>query len=161
MDKLEKILASVSTGMSWVSGAALVIMMLLTVVNVVARPFNLAPVGIPEMIGYGMVILVCLGFAYNALLKGNVAVDMAFKYFPKRLQLLVTVMIDLMGLIFFMFITWQGVALAWEEYQIGDLSPVLGFPVTPFRACLVIGFGMLCIVLFLDLLKSIAEEIRK
>ena len=69
--------------MCWVSGGVLVIMMLLTVVHVVARPFNLAPVGVPEMIGYGMVIVVCFGFAYNAILKGNVAVDMLF-YFPPQ-----------------------------------------------------------------------------
>jgi TRAP-type C4-dicarboxylate transport system permease small subunit len=161
MDKFEKILMSVSNGMCWVSGGILVIMMILTVINVVARPFNLAPVGIPEMIGYGMVIVVCFGFAYNAILKGNVAVDMLFNLVPKRLGAFITVIMDLLGLGLFAFITWQGAVTAWEEYEIGDLSPVLSFPVTPFRACLVFGFGMLCIVVLLDLLKSIVGVIKK
>ena len=68
MDRFEKLLTSVCRGMCWVSGGVLVIMMFLTVVHVIGRPFNLAPVGVPEMIGYGMVIVLCFGFAYNAIL---------------------------------------------------------------------------------------------
>lgn len=161
MDRFEKLLTSVSGGMIWIAGGILVIMMLLTVVNVVGRPFNMAPVGIPEMIGYGMVIVVCFGFAYNAILKGNVAVDMLFNLFPRRARSFITVIMDMLGLGLFVGIVWQSVVTAWEEYQIGDLSPILGFPVTPFRACLIFGFGMLCIVLFLDMLKSIREVIKK
>ena len=161
MDRFEKLLTSVSSGMSWISGGVLVIMMILTVINVVARPFNLAPVGIPEMIGYGMVIVVCFGFAYNAILKGNVAVDMLFEHFPGRVKSCINVIMDILGLGLFVCITWQGIAAAREEFLIGDTSPVLGFPVTPFRACLIFGFGMLCIVLFLDMVKSIREVFKK
>jgi len=152
---------SISTGMCWASGGVLVTMMILTVINVVARPFNMAPIGIPEMIGYGMVVVVCFGFAYNALFKGNIAVNIVFVLFSKRLQALIAVLIDLIGLGFFICITWQGVVTAVEEYEVGDLSPVLGFPVTPFRACMIFGFGMLCIVLLLDLMKSIVGVVKK
>ena len=86
---------------------------------------------------------------------------MLFVFFPKRVGAFITVIIDLLGLVFFALVTWQGGVTAWDEYHIGDLSPVLEFPVTPFRACLVFGFGMLCLVLFLDMLKSIMEVIRK
>jgi TRAP-type C4-dicarboxylate transport system permease small subunit len=161
VDRFEKLVKGVSRGMCWVSGGVLVIMMLLTVVHVVGRPFNLAPIGVPEMIGYGMVIVVCFGFAYNAILKGNVSIDMLFVFFPKRVGAFINVIMDLLGLVFFALITWQGGVTAWDEYHIGDLSPVLELPVTPFRACLVFGFGMLCLVLFLDMLKSIMEVIRK
>jgi len=161
MDRFEKLLKSLSTGMCWASGGVLVIMMVLTVINVVARPFNMTPIGIPEMIGYGMVVVVCFGFAYNALFKGNIAVDIVTTQFPKRLQALIAVLMDLIGLVFFSYISWQGIVSAMEEYEVGDLSPVLGFPVTPFRACMIFGFGILCVVLFLDFLKSIVGVIKK
>lgn len=161
MDRFERLITSICTGMCWLSGGVLVIMMLLTVVDVVGRPFNLGLIGIPEIIGYGMVIVICFGFAYNAILKGNVDIDMLYVLFPKRAGAFITVIIDLLGLVFFAFITWQGGVTAWEEYQIGDTAPVLGFPITPFRVCLIFGFGMLCLVLFLDMLKSIMEVIKK
>lgn len=161
MDRFEKLLTYICTGMCWVSGSVLVIMMFLTVVEVVARSFNLTLVGVPEMIGYGMVIVVCFGFAYNAILKGNVDIDMLFVLFPKRIGAFITIIMDLLGLSFFFFITWRSALTALEEYQIGDISPVLEFPVTPFRVALIFGFGMLCVVLFLDMLKSIVEVIKK
>ena len=161
MDRFEKLLTSVSSGMIKISGGILVILMLLTVFNVIARPFNLAPIGIPETVGYGMVIVICFGFAYNAIVKGNVVIDMIFEIFPKRLKAFVNVVIDMLGLGFFLFLTWQSGVAAWEEYNWGDISPILEFPVTPFRVCFIFGFGMLCIVLFMDMLKSIREVIRQ
>jgi hypothetical protein len=44
MDRFQKVLMPLSSGMTWVSGDILVIMMFLTVVSVVARSLSLVPV---------------------------------------------------------------------------------------------------------------------
>ena len=161
MSGFERVIQSLSRILSWVAGASLLVMMLITVANIIVRPIYRPILGTPEIVEYGLVLVVCFGLACTAIARENVSVELLVSRFPKRAQAAIESMTCLLSMGTMAVIAWQSAVFGWEQQMIDERSPILLFPLFPLRYALVFGCIVLCLVLLLDLLKSLVEVVKK
>lgn len=161
MLRYERFISSLSRVLNLVGAGVLVIMMALTVVNILVRPVFRSILGIPELVSYGFVIVVCFGLAYTAVIRGHVAVELVASRFPPRVQAVIESITCLLSIGVFVIIAWQSAVYGWEQWLIGEYAPILEFPLIQFRYILVFGFAVLCLALLLHLFKSLAQVASK
>jgi TRAP-type C4-dicarboxylate transport system permease small subunit len=161
---LDRVLYSVTRTFSIIGAVALSIMMLLTVVDVTGRYlFNKPVIGGWEITGLLLVWAAVLGIGYCQMEKGHIRVEFLLVRFPPRVQAIVNSLAYLLGLGGFFVISWQSFLKTYSLILAGDIgkSVTLGWVLWPFRLALAVGTGVMAIVLLVDLVKTLAEEIRR
>lgn len=151
----------VSQVLIWLAAVTLAAMMLLQAINVFIRGVHQPILGAEEIIGYGLVVVVCCGLAYTSVIRSHVRVEVLFYRFPERTQIVLNTISTLLAVGVFAVIAWQSAVHAWEQWLLGEISIVLGFPILPLRVVVVVGFAALCLALLADLFKLFAKVFRK
>ena len=137
-------------------------MMILTGVDVCLRyVFNSPVPGSFEMIGFMMPIVIAFGFAYCALEKGNVQVELVTSRLPRRAQAVMNCIASGVALSLFILITWQSWLRAKGMMDVGQTSITLAIPVYPFVLSLVLGCAALCLVVLRDLFSYLSDAVTK
>lgn len=161
MARVEKIITKISQVLNVIGGTFLLIMMVLTVANVIVRvPFN-SMRGITELVSYSFVVVIFFGFAYTAITRSNVEVDLFFSKLPPHVQTVVNVIINLLSLGIWIIIARQSISYGLEQWHLGEYAPVLDFKLAPFRLATTIGSIMLCVVLLFFFSKSVLRIIKR
>ncbi|MBA7524530.1 hypothetical protein ES705_16670 [subsurface metagenome] len=155
---LDKEISQMAQGAARVGVWAVVVMMLLTSVDIIARYFFNWPIyGAFELTSYLMVILVSLTLAYCAITKGHVRLEVGF---PKRIQAVIDSIVTLLGLGFFSLITWQS-AIQARVIQLSDaFSADLHVPVYYFVWVVFVGSALLSLVYLRDLIEYVTQAVR-
>ena len=155
----------------WIAGAAIVIMMGLTCVDVCLRyavtlQQRLGWAGLPglkpipgtfELVGFLGVIAVSFAMAHTAVKKGHVAVSFAVMLLPPRIRAVVGCLTDAFGLFFFSILSWRGFLYAEGLRESGEVSPTLQFPF--YLVVYGIGFASIavCLVLAVDFFNNLKK----
>jgi TRAP-type transport system small permease protein len=135
------------------------IMTLLTVADVCGRYFFNQPLGgVTEVSGLLLVIVVTMGFAWNAIEGKHVSVDILMMHMPKKFQFIMNT--TFLFVIFFIFgiITWRTIIEATEADQVSSL---LRIPLTPFMWLLVVGLVMFCVATLTVAINNLVNEVKK
>jgi TRAP-type C4-dicarboxylate transport system permease small subunit len=100
---------------------------------------------------------------YCQIRKGHIRVDFLLKCFPGKMQAVLTILANFLGLTAFSLLCWRSVLYMQYYLSItrGNATDTLHIPLYPFVLVLAIGTGMLALVLLFDLAHSIAEVKRK
>lgn len=161
MAKVEKALDITCRILSWIGGAFLLLMAGLTLFNILVRiPYSSVP-GVIELVSYLFIIVVFFGIAYAGFMGEHVDVNLVVSRFPQRAQAIVASVIGILSLGIWVLIAWQGSVYALEQLGIKEYSPALNMPLTPFRVVMVFGCVVLCLVLLLQLAKSVVKAVSK
>jgi len=162
--RVEAGLGSVSRVMAAIAAVVLSIMMLLTAADVAGRYFANRPIkGSWELVGLMLICAATWGLAYCQIQKGHIRVTVLLERFSPRLQAILNSLAYLIGIGAFSLICWQMLVMA-KTYiflPTGGLTEDLSIPYFPFMLMLAIGAGMLAVILLVDLLRSLAEVVRK
>ena len=160
MVPIENAIKKITQVLSMISGAFLFLMMVLTVLNILIRiPFSSIR-GITELVSYSFVVVIFFGLAFTAITRNNVDVDILTSELPPRLRKIIASIICILNLSIWGIITWQNCVFSFDQWKLGEYSPVLDMKLMPIRAALVVGCIILCIVLIIDLLKSVRRLIK-
>jgi TRAP-type C4-dicarboxylate transport system permease small subunit len=143
-----------------VAYAAIVVMMLLTASDVIARAFMKPIPGVYDLVCVIQVILVALAIPYCAFQRGHIRVDMIMNLLPMRVQRVIDSVIGLLSLGFFIVVTWECFVLANDMRKAGEVSMSAFIPHYPFIYIIVFSCALLCIVLLSEVIRSIAEVKR-
>ena len=137
----------------------LAVLMFLTATDVILRYlFNSPITGAYELTGFMLLGTVCIGFAYVQGQKANIALTMLVDKLPQRFQLLCEAFGIFVGLVVFGAITYTGWFAAWESLSITEFSTgLVEFPVYPVRFVLLVGAGLMCLRLIMDIAFKIAR----
>lgn len=116
---------------------------------------------IEEAVRLMNVFLVFLGLGL-ALERGrHVGIDTFRDKLPAHLRVLVLKLIDLVGLLFSLYLAWLGTGLVAFVLRTGQRSPTLDIPMGWVYAAPVIGFGLLALRYGLSLFGLIDRFTRK
>jgi TRAP-type C4-dicarboxylate transport system permease small subunit len=162
--RLDVITGSITKVMAVVSSFALAAMMAITVIDVVGRYFFLHPLkGAFEMAGILLVIAASWGMGYCQFLKGHIRIDMLFIHFPPRMQAVFNAIAYLIGIVGVSIITWQTLLRMYEYMyrELGGTTETLGMPFWPFMLMMAIGFGWFCVLLLIDLYRSLVKVFER
>jgi TRAP-type C4-dicarboxylate transport system permease small subunit len=144
--------------LNYIAAGFLACMMILTAIDVFLRyAFDRPVPGSFEMTQFMMPIVIAFGFAYCALEKGHVKVELLTARLPKRAQAIMNSMASLIFLGMFLLISWQSWVRAKGMMDSGQTSLVLYIPVYPFVLAVAVGSAALCLVVMRDLFSYLSE----
>lgn len=139
------------------------VLMLLITGDVIGRSFFDHPIpGTLYISQYVLVSAVYCGLAYCAVLKGHVKIDLLVSRFSERARAVIGAVTGLISLVVFSLLVWSATLMTLSSWSGGEVSlDKLRLPAWPFRAVLVIGVVMLCLVLLIEIIHRIAKAVRK
>ena len=137
-----------------IAGVAIIIMMLLSVADVVLRLFGKPIPGAYELVGFLGTIVVSFALGFTSLEKGHIAVELLYRKLPQRTQLAIETFTNFISFLIFGLIAYQSFIYALDIRKSGEVSPTLQMPIYPFIFGMALGFGLLCLILIADTIKS-------
>ena len=175
MTLLENVSKRIAKAFYIVAGAAIVVMMLLTVFDVAMRLCvtlnqshgwvflgHFKPIaGTYELVGFLGSMAVAFAMAHTSIKKGHVSVSLIVRLLPPRLQAAIRGMTGMGALIFFALIVWQSMVYANHLIDSGEVSLTLQLPFYPFVWGIGLGAFAVCLVLLVDLFRNAAKVLDK
>lgn len=126
-----------------ISGAFLCATVFVVVLNVVLRyVFNTGLIWVSEVATGCFVWAVFVGAAAAYKHKMHIGIDLFLKIFPKKIHLLINVIIDALMALISGYITYLSVVFIQNSYQ--KVTPVLGISSAYISASLFVGFLLIC-----------------
>ncbi len=152
---------------TWIGAAALIVLVLVTFANVIARYLLRKPlIGAVEISQLFLVVTVFFGVAYTEVRKQHVTFDEVVAFFPRRLRAItIGAMYFLVG-VYALVTSWQETLLA-ISYMIPSVrvTDVLKIPIAPAMFVIAIGSLLWGMELMLNALSPLAaaeqEDITK
>jgi TRAP-type C4-dicarboxylate transport system permease small subunit len=162
--KAESGLYSLSKVAAVIAGFVLAAMMMLTVADVCGRYFFNSPIkGTWEVIGLLLVCAGTWGLGYCQMEKAHIRINIIVEKFSPRVQALMLSFTYLVGIAAFSLLCWRMFMLAMRYLSTmkGYVSDTLDIPYPPFMFALSIGAGIIVLILIVDLVRSLANVIRR
>ncbi len=153
---IEKAIRWLAIGLAAISGVAVLLMMLQTVVDVAMNNFLGKPIegNLEVMSVYHMVMVVFLPLAFVELKHEHITVELLIQTFPDWLRRLVDGFGYAVSAAFFGILSYQTWIDAIESYRIGEiLMTSLFITIWPAKFSLPIGFTAIALVMLLHLWK--------
>ena len=155
---IRRVLHAVIMGTTWIGAAALIILVLVTFTNVIARYILRRPLmGAVEVSQLFLVVTVFFGVAYTEVRKQHVTFDEVVAFFPRRLRAItIGIMYFLVGL-YALVTSWQETLLA-ISYMVPSIrvTDVLKIPIAPAMFVIAIGSLLWGTELLLNALSPLA-----
>jgi TRAP-type C4-dicarboxylate transport system permease small subunit len=147
-------------------------MMLITTVDVLLRlavtiyahtgwtvlaPFR--PVaGTYELVCYFGALAAAFAMANTSLERGHVAVSLLTRLLPQKIQAVLKIVVESLGIIFFALISWRCIVYAQKLQSTGEVSMTLQLPVHPFVYGVSLGAFAVCLVLLTSIFSTPKRE---
>ncbi len=157
---IERLVHWVSEFCDRIAQVAVIAMMLLVVGNILGRLVWKPIYGTFDFVGFLGAILVALALAYCALKKGHIAVELIMMRLPERVQGIIGILTHMLSLGIFVLITWQCIVLGNDMRRSGELSMTALVPFYPYLYAIAFGCGLLCIVILIDIIKSLVKAVK-
>ena len=161
MNKLEKVLGSVTEKVALGAMVAVVVCVGLVVAHVVRRALGLGLIpGTNETVTLLAALILSLGIPYLTFVKGHVAVGILVDRLALRKQAGFDVFTYAVSLGIAVALTWAMVALGIQNQKSGWHTGVLEVPLFYFDYVIAGSLGLTCVVLVKDLVKAVASVVR-
>ena len=144
----------------WISGCALVGMMLLTSGDVVGRYIGYPIKGTYDVAGLLGALVVALPLGYTQILKRHVAMEFMETHGSRLIRTATSVIVSLLGIGVYGLIAWRCFLLGSKFLAVGRVSDTIEIPIYPFVYVVAFGCALNCLVLLIDLYKLLAEPTR-
>ncbi len=157
MSIIFKVLDKFSDFLKMIGEAALVGMMLLTVVDVIGRFFKHPIFGSVELVGFFALIIVATALPYTYKMDGHVGVEILVRLLSKKAQLIIDIITRVISLALFCLITWQMFLYASDIKHSGEVSMNIEFPIYLIVYLLAFGLLSFSITIIETILKNFKE----
>jgi TRAP-type C4-dicarboxylate transport system permease small subunit len=155
-----RILGSFTKFCDRIAQAAVVVMLLLIVVDVLGRKLWKPVYGSYDYVSFINAILVSFSISYCALKKGHTHVEAVVEHFSERVQGIIGGITSILGLGIFLLVTWQCIVLANDMRRAGEVSMTALVPFYPYIYGIAFGCSLLCLVIFADLIQSAVKAVK-
>jgi TRAP-type C4-dicarboxylate transport system permease small subunit len=148
--------------LNWLAASAIVAVMIVVCVNVLGRALFGAPLkGTVDMVSLLGAFVIAGAIAYTQVLKGHIRITLFVELLPRSIRIILTCLIDFVGMVLFGIISWQTILFAKGTHEIGELSEVLKIPIAPFAVVVSVGCMALTLVLLADLIGLLSKGVKK
>lgn len=161
MARFERIIIFVSHALKWIACGLVAAMMFLTCADVFGRYLGYPVRGTYDITEILAVMIVSFSIAYTQIIRGHISVDFLVLKLPQRLRAVIGVFTNLLSLGFFMLLVWQSYEFGGFYLSAGKLSMTEHIPLFPVVYAMAFGCILVCLVLFLDFVKSLAQVVGK
>jgi TRAP-type C4-dicarboxylate transport system permease small subunit len=155
----DKVVASVTRFFDRIAQAGVVAMMLLVVGNILLRVVWRPIFGAYDYVQFIGATLVSFAIAYCAVQKGHIYVELVVARFPEQVQGIIGSITGILSLGIFGIISWQCVVFAGDAWRVGETSMGTQVPLFPYIYGVALGIALLCLVILVDLGKSLVKAV--
>ncbi len=160
MEIFNKLVGVLTLRTAQVAQVALFIAMSVIVANVILREVWKPLPGSVELVEMSGAVLLGMGVAYTAMMKGHIAVGVLVDRFSPRIQAFVDLVVSTVALIFSFVLAREIFSYATTMMERGYTTGHLELPMAPSIYLVAFGFIMLTLVLFRDLLNAAVIVIK-
>lgn len=160
MALIDRMIESFTKFCDRIAQVAVIVMMLLVVGNILGRKIWKPIYGTFDFVGFLGAILVAFALAYCALKKGHIEVELVMARLPERVQGIVGSITHALSLGIFSLITWQCLVLGNDMRRSGELSMTALVPSYPYIYAIAFGCALLCMVILIDMIKSLMRAVK-
>jgi len=147
-----------SRTLNWVAAWSLVGMMCLTCADILLRLFRRPIPGTYEMVGFLGAVVAGLAMAQTTLERGHVAVQVVVTRFSPRVQEIIYLIANLLSLLLFALLAWEGVRYGNDFRVSGQVSLTLRMPFYPVVYGIALSAAVVCLVLAVDILQVVTKR---
>lgn len=156
MEKYEKTVNRIWTVTTHISNVFLFAIMMLVVVNVVARRvFNSPIFGVTELVCYGSLASAAFGLAQTEWMDGNVRMTLVLERTSVKFGCFLNLIVNIVGLFGFSYVSYYLVMQAMTKLSNGQLSSEIRFPMYIVTGILAFGFILLTLAILSKLILYI------
>lgn len=142
-----------------IAGVAVLAMMFIGAADIAATLLNYPIPGALELIQALMVVVIFLALPQVEARRQHITVDIVTQRLRPGPRRALGVINDLLGLLFFGAMTWQGWMLFWNSWKIREYAPgSISFPIYPSKALFSLGLTLASAVIVVNLLRSLIQE---
>jgi TRAP-type C4-dicarboxylate transport system permease small subunit len=152
---LERLSELLRRGLMIAGGAALLALTVLATVNVALRIFRVPASGTYEVVSFLGAVVTAGALGYTQKRKDHIVVDILSDTFPAPLKRGLDRVSYALILAFFSVVSWQTFVYGKRLLVTGELSETLKIAYFPFVFLVGIGFAVLALTVFLDLVETV------
>jgi TRAP-type C4-dicarboxylate transport system permease small subunit len=152
---LERLSELLRKSMMIVGGVSLLAITLLATMNVALRIFQVPVSGSYEVVSFLGAIVTAGALGHTQKRKDHIVVDILSDKFPAKVKRVLDRVSYLLILVFFSIVSWQTFVYGKRLMRTGELSETLKIAYYPFVFLVGIGFAVLALTSFLDLIETI------
>ncbi len=143
--------------MSMVGAAALIVMMLWVVTDVLLRfLFNRPVLGSYEIVEYMMVAFVFMAMAHAQFCRAHISVPVFVEKLPPRMRAVVESVTSIVTLAIALVLVWGAIGQTRDMYFSRMTSAVLFIPKWPFQAITALGLAAFSVAVLADVLRNLS-----
>jgi TRAP-type C4-dicarboxylate transport system permease small subunit len=162
IDRLDKIAKTFSRWVSWIAGLGVVSMLALTVADIVGVKLFKSPIpGAIETVAFLGVVITAFSIAYTQSQHAHIQVEFFVLRLPLRLRAGVAAFVSILSIVLFALLSWQSFKYGYSLQSAGELSMTSRIPFYPFVYAIAFCCIPVCLVLLVELLKSVMKVVAK
>ncbi len=161
IERLERFAESFSKWLNWVAGAGLVAMLGLVVADVIGIKVFSNPIpGAIEIVAFLGVVVTAFAIAYTYILRGHIKVEFLIMRLPERAQAIIASFVLLLGALLFALLAWRSFEFGRVLQSTGEVSMTQGIPFYPFVHAIAFCCIPVCLILLVEMIKSVLKAVR-
>jgi TRAP-type C4-dicarboxylate transport system permease small subunit len=153
METLIRILLKVSKILSYIGGAALTFMMLLTVADVLMRANRRPILGTYELVSLSLAIVIGFAIPQISLDRGHVCMTILLDKLSKRKKAILNTFTRILCIILFVIIGYNLFLIGREFHTSGEVTPTVKMPFFPIAYFVGVCCFIECFVFIFDIVK--------
>jgi TRAP-type C4-dicarboxylate transport system permease small subunit len=155
--RIAKFIQKVNRYLFILGAVPLFIATILTVVDVSGRYVRLPLPATLEISTLCLALSVALTLAHTQALKGNTDVDVLYNYLPPKAQKVTSVVTYSLCVIIVGIMAWRAWPWVAFSHRTQQWVDIVGWPLWPFKAAMLLGLFCLFLQFVLDLVESLGE----
>lgn len=160
MASFERFVVKISKWSDRVSQMAVMGMMLVSIANILVRTFGRPIYGTFDYVSFLSVIVVALALANCAVQKGHISVELVVARLPRRIQGIIGCFTNILSLGLFAIVIWQCMIFAQRMIRTRQVTMTALLPFYPFIYLIAFGCFLLCLVILVELIKSLNKGMK-
>jgi TRAP-type C4-dicarboxylate transport system permease small subunit len=114
-------------------------------------------IGIYDISGLTLLVISAFSLAQGQVKKIHISIDFFIRKLKPRIRAVILSVSYLVGSGLFAVLTWRSVVHGISLLRVGEVTQTIKIPLGPFAYMIAFSSAVLCIVLLLDLIKSLRE----
>ncbi len=159
MGALQKVVDTLVGLLKRIGGVCLVGMMVVTCVDVIFRAMGKPIFGAVEIVSFMATLVLACAMPQTHVEKGHVGVDLVVRKLGPRTQAITDAITGLLATVVFALVCWQMLLYALTMRRTGEVSMSLEFPTYYLVFVLAVAFGVLSLVIFIDVVKNVRNAV--
>lgn len=162
LDKFEKFVSRLSGWFEWIGIAGLLMMMLVTSIDVVGgKLFTWRLLGAIDIVMLSQIVAIAFACACALIVGRHVRVEFFITRLPQRTQAVINSIISILGLGLFIIIIWRLTVLGYSFQAWGVTTATIYIPLYPFAYGVALASIPVCLVFFVELIKSLGQVAKR